>query len=249
MIMDKLNDITNSYQKDSTTYLLSQFFQEHIHEIPYLTIGEIAQRTHISKSQISKYVRHLDYKDYIDFKDACMNYITSLERRQNPFERHDSFEVNAEIFNKEFFNQINYSMTHIDNKNINRLIQQINQAKTVYLYGQGDARFLCYQIQTELQILNKHAIVSDSDFNLNYNIAPDDLFILLSINGNTFKYNHNIVRRLDAVTAQRWLVTSKDRLNFNGNQLIFPVEDNRYSEYLFKYMIDLLLLNIKRVQD
>src|SRR5690625_4773008 len=92
--MDKLNDVTNSYKKDSSFYLLSLFFQEHIHEIPYITMDEVASRTFISKSQISKYVRYLDYQTYIDFKDACLEYLESLERRRYNFKTQHTLEEN-----------------------------------------------------------------------------------------------------------------------------------------------------------
>src|SRR5690625_7096066 len=96
--MDKLNDVTNSYKKDSSFYLLSLFFQEHIHEIPYITMDEVASRTFISKSQISKYVRYLDCQTYIDFKHACLEYLESLERRRYNFKTaHRSAERTSEF--------------------------------------------------------------------------------------------------------------------------------------------------------
>lgn len=130
--MDKLNDVTNSYKKNSTFYILSLFFQEHIHEIPYITMDEVAIRTFVSKSQISKYVRYLDYKTYIDFKDACLEYLESLERRRHDFDVYDNMKDNILNFTNTMIYFLNSLTNSLDYNRLELLIKQLTSANTIY---------------------------------------------------------------------------------------------------------------------
>lgn len=246
MIMDTFNDIINAYDENTTKYKLSQFFQENIHEVPYITLEEIAQRKHISRSQISKYVRQIEYANYEDFKDACYNYIESLERRQSQI-RLDSLTVEAaKQLNDELHHQIQDSLAQVDLRQIKQLIHAINRAQTIYIYAQGDTRYLGFQLQSKFQVLNKVVFLSDPDFRTNIQLRENNILLVLSIDGNTFRYNHGIVRRIKNTEGQKWLLTSRDGIDFPGQQCILPVKDPAYSNALYKWYVDLILQQLSK---
>ncbi|MGH2117452.1 MurR/RpiR family transcriptional regulator [Aerococcus sp. L_32] len=244
--MDKLNDVTNSYKKNSTFYILSLFFQEHIHEVPYITMDEIANRTFVSKSQISKYVRYLDYKTYIDFKDACLEYLESLEGRRFDLQRSNNAKDNIVNFTDTMVNGLNTLTNSVDYIRLDLLTEQLAAANTVFVFAQGDVRYLCYQIQIELQVINKNIIICDVDFQHFYNISDNDLLLVLSVNGNTFKYNKRVVKRLEETHGMKWLITCQNNLSFKGQQLYVPIQHEKFNTILFKYIIDLLIFNLKQ---
>jgi len=245
--MDKLNDVTNSYKKNSTFYILSLFFQEHIHEIPYITMDEVSARSFVSKSQISKYVRYLDYKTYIDFKDDCLEYLESLERRRHAFKVHDNMKDNILFFTETMSSFLNSLTNSLDYDRLKLLTKQLASANTVFVFAQGDTRYLCHQIQAELQVINKNVIICDVDFQHSYEINDNDLLLLLSIDGNTFKYNKRVVKRLEETNGIKWLISCQNNIKFKGQQLYVPVQDEKFSAYVFKYVIDLLILNLKQI--
>ena len=80
MIVDKLNVIINSYDEQSTKYVISQFIINNIEKVPNMSINEIAQSCHTSKSQISKYIQSLGYVNMADFKDDCRDYMSGIKR-------------------------------------------------------------------------------------------------------------------------------------------------------------------------
>lgn len=243
--MDKLNDVTNSFEKNSTFYLLSLFFQEHIHEIPYITIDEVASRSYVSKSQISKYVRYLDYHNYIDFKDACLEYLESLERRRHKFSSEKTIqEMSVEMtYNIE---KLLYNTLHSLNINkLERLVQDLINTNTIYVFAQGDARYLCYLLQIKLQLINKNVIICDADFNQFYDIQENNLLLVLSVNGNTFKYNKRVVKRIEDVKGKKWLITSKNNVSFKGIELYIPIKESIYRDYIYKHIIDLIIIQVQ----
>lgn len=242
--MDKLNDVTNSYKKNSTFYILSLFFQEYIHEIPYITMDEVASRTFVSKSQISKYVRYLDYKTYIDFKDACIEYLESLERRRHDFSEH-SMKDNILNFTNTMINFLNSLTNSLNYNHLELLTEQLSSANTIFVFGQGDARYLCHHLQIELQVVNKNVIICDVDFQHSYDINDNDLLLVLSIDGNTFKYDKRVVKRIKETSGTKWLISCQSNIKFKGQQLHVPIQYGKLNAYFFKYVIDLLILNLK----
>ena len=244
--MDKLNDVTNSYKKNSTFYILSLFFQEHIHEIPYITMDEVAIRTFVSKSQISKYVRYLDYKTYIDFKDACVEYLESLERRRHDSKESNNMKNTILNFTDTMIHFLNSLTSLLDYNHLELLTEQLTSASTIFVFAQGDARYLCHQIQTELQVINMNVIICDVDFQHSYDISDDDLLLVLSIDGNTFKYDKRVVKRLEETNGTKWLISCQSNIKFKGQLLHVPIQYGKFNAYFFKYVIDLLILNLKQ---
>ncbi len=80
MLIDKLNIILNSNDEFSPKYIISSFVKNNLNDIPTMSIDAIALSCHTSKSQISKYVKSLGYETMKDFKDACLDNISSMER-------------------------------------------------------------------------------------------------------------------------------------------------------------------------
>lgn len=245
LIMDKLNDVTNSYKKDSTFYLLSLFFQEHIHEIPYITIDEVASRSHVSKSQISKYVRYLDYHNYIDFKDACLEYLESLEHRRYKLSNEKTIKEMSIEFIYNIEKLLSSTLRSLDFQNLERLVQDLINTNTIYVFAQGDARYLCHLLQIELQLINKNVIICDGDFNQFYGIQKNNLLLVLSVNGNTFKYNQRVVKRIEDVKGKKWLITSKNNISFKGIELFIPIKNSIYRDYIYKHIIDLIIMKLQ----
>ena len=70
MLMDKVNDILNSGSAESSLISLCTFVRDHIEEIPDMTISEVAAATYLSKGQVSKCVRALNYLDFTSKTNA-----------------------------------------------------------------------------------------------------------------------------------------------------------------------------------
>ena len=68
MLIDKLNQILNSEDESSVSYVISLFIKKNLKEIPELSINYIACSCHTSKSQISKYIKSLGYRTMKEFK-------------------------------------------------------------------------------------------------------------------------------------------------------------------------------------
>lgn len=84
MIGDRINDILNSQVESSSLSALCLFLKDNIKMIPQLTI-QTRKACHISKGQVSKCIKMLDYKNYEEFRFACLQQIDSLTRHKSIF--------------------------------------------------------------------------------------------------------------------------------------------------------------------
>ena len=128
MIIDKVNDYLNSHSSSTTLLELCFYIKKNIHRIPNLSIDDISKESLISKGQVSKCIRKLDYENYEEFKNACIQYLDLISKRKKFLNPHQSFETNVMHFTKDFIQNIQYMINHINLKLIQKLIQDIKQA-------------------------------------------------------------------------------------------------------------------------
>ncbi|MBD7913828.1 MurR/RpiR family transcriptional regulator [Clostridium sp. Sa3CUN1] len=245
MIIDKVNDILNSNTNKSTLYVLCSFIKKNIEQIPSMSIDDIAKSSYMSKGQVSKCIRNLDYQNYEDFRYACYSYLDSLQRRKMIKNHELSFQDNIIQFTKELSKNIQYSLEHININDIQEIIKSIRDTKILYLYAQGDARSLCYNIQRELNIYHISTVICDVDFQKKYTFSENNLLIILSTNGNSFHFDKRIINRIQNTKVRKWLITCKDSIKFCDKQLFIPTLDNNYNEYIIRHIIDIILLNFQ----
>lgn len=134
MIIDKVNDYLNSHSSSTTLLELCFYIKKNIHRIPNLSIDDISKESLISKGQVSKCIRKLDYENYEEFKNACIQYLDLISKRKKFLNPHQSFETNVMYFTKDFIQNIQYMINHINLKLIQKLIQDIKQIKYIYMH-------------------------------------------------------------------------------------------------------------------
>ena len=242
MIVDKLNTILNSYPTDSTKYTISHFIKNHILEIPTMSINTIALNCNTSKGQISKYVHSLGYETLADFKADCKEYIDGMKRTKK-----DSYLVTKNHlkqlnqFTQDKIDTFNYALANLNEKQLNLFINDFIQCDRVYIYARGHARSLCNYIQNELSTHYKEAIICDIDFTSDYHFTPNDLLLIISIDGNTFNFNQRVIRRIQQKEVKTWLISCNDQITTFTNKLYIPSNHDEYNDYLIRHILDFIL--------
>ena len=245
MIIDKVNDILNSHSTNTTLVELCSYIKMNIHRIPNLNIDDISKECFISKGQISKCIRKLDYENYEEFKNECIQYLDLVTKRKKFMNPQFNFETNVMHFTRDIIENIQYTINHTNLRLIQKLVQDIKKANKVYLYAHGDVRSVCYNMQRELQIYDIQTIICDADFNKDYHFLNNDILIVLSTNGYSFHYNKRIIKRIKESKVDKWLITCNENITLCQNQIAIPMLDEKYSEYIIKYIIDILLLELQ----
>lgn len=243
MIVDKLNVIINSYDEQSTKYVISQFVINNIDKIPNMSINQIAQSCHTSKSQISKYIQSLGYVNMADFKDDCFNYVSGIKRtNKKAFYLDEDIKRQYISFTNQKLSSLQYTIDHLDMNQLTRFISDMKDSHRIFVYAHGHARTMCTYIQNELTTKQKETIICDVDFVKNYNFNENDLLIFISVNGNTFYYDKRVIYHILHSPVKTWLMTCKEELYFSKNYLYVPTNNEEFNDYILRHVIDYFLM-------
>jgi DNA-binding MurR/RpiR family transcriptional regulator len=248
LIIDKLNDVLNSNDHQSTTYIISLYVKKHIHQIYQMTIKEVASQSFVSKGQISKYVKSLGFNSYGEFKTACLDYCESLTRRNVLFSEELSLVENSFLFTSNVRKIVEFASQNIDYSILEYIINDISRSKRLYIYAQGDARSLCNLIQIEFSTFYKEVFICDVDFLKEYNFKKEDLLIILSVNGQSFYYDQRIMRRIGNSNVDMWLITCHQNIDFPKNILTIPSNNQMYNEYALRHILDIIIARLQLKQ-
>lgn len=223
MLLEKLNDIINGNEENNTMLILYRYVKEHIGEIPDMTLDELAEKTFISRGQISKSVRRIGYENYNDFRDACRAVVHSLSCDVKLINHKDTLSQSAERFFEGSYHSIHHMLSHLSYDKVNRLLEKLKTAETVYLFGRGDAHLDCYILERGLSRRDITCVLCDAEFHTTYPMKEKDVLLFVSVNGETFHYDARLVKKLEESRADKWLVTCHPSLSFHGTQLILPL--------------------------
>ena len=90
ILLVRLIDVINEYSEDSTFYSIAYTMLLNFDNLQNLSINDVANLCHVSKSTISKFVRSLNFEDYSDFKaeayfkenrfNSDYNYVANIQQ-------------------------------------------------------------------------------------------------------------------------------------------------------------------------
>lgn len=241
MICDHINDILNSQVESSSLSSLCLFVKENINAVPQMSIQQLADACHISKGQVSKCIRMLDFKNYEEFRSACLQQIHSFSRHRQFYSSSISNEENIRHFTESLTAETEYVTQHLPLNELMQLIGMIRKAHHVYIYARADARSYCYQILREFNIRQISCTLCDSDFKKDYAYHKNDLLLIISTNGNLFTFDQRLVRRLKEASVYKYLITCQNLSDFNQT-LIIKTHNPAFNEYSMRHVLDLMML-------
>ncbi|WP_333813817.1 MurR/RpiR family transcriptional regulator [Muricomes intestini] len=134
----RLINLLNDSEYDSTEAHIAQKLLDMIYEIEYMPIDQVADKCHISKSTLSKFVKRVGFEDYKDFRDNSRN-----EKKKASYHNYeqkismDRFieECGFERFLDILAGDIKQFLSEIDRKQIQELARALHKYKKVAAFG------------------------------------------------------------------------------------------------------------------
>lgn len=245
MLMNRLNEQLYMTSHTDIDHIIAKFIKQNLDDIGKMSIEEVATCCFVSKGKISKFCRSLGYESFIAFKDDC---IKETQIKNKVITRTgENLELDYLIHLNHSLDTIYQNLSQLNLEKTNHLIEKIQRARQIYLYGVAYSNLLCKYIQYELDFLDKEVIIMDESLQKDY-IHPDDsLLIVVSVGGNGLANNQRLFNRLMRYPVEKWILTT-DRTNpallksFHSS-LIIPAADADLKDqrFLLRYAIDVLL--------
>jgi DNA-binding MurR/RpiR family transcriptional regulator len=252
MVNGKLMQFLENCEEGSTQQRIAGFAASHLDEIPGMTADEMAEACGVSKTTLMSFVRALGYDGYVSFRNACLQE----EKDETPdystdgslFDRTRSLAENIDRMTERKLENIRFCMDRLGQDQMRRVANDVLKSRRVYIFAQGGTRPLAHLLSTELKINGKEVVITDANLQENYNPGKDDLFVFLSIIGQSFKEHPDLMERVNRYHTNKWLITCNQEIDFQGHRWVIPVREKEFSEFVIRHALDLLFAYIE-LQD
>lgn len=176
---------------------------------------------HVSESTVSRFVRLLGCRSYIDLK----NQSRSIQSDNNRFLFHmtknsmNQLTKQPDMFMNEYCDTIATTLKEtaevLDYKKIDAFILKLQAAERVFIFATSTSLMMAEIIQSNLLSFKKIVYVSfnqKQQKNHIENLKPTDLVVVLSTYGNYFYDYHEITRKLTNLGCHTVLLTQNTGL-------------------------------------
>lgn len=242
--LETYEDLTTS-EKKCLKYIIDNF-----EEIPYLNIRDFSDKAYISKTVIVNLSQKLGFSGFKELKYHISNqiYLNKQEKSQNS---HSELTVQEDLESR-----INKTLSLIVEKEINRSVQLILNAKNIFIIARGTSKSVGYYLEHLLFSLGIQCFFIQ-DYNLSKSftslVDEKDLIILISLSGNTARVvdtakrvQLNNAKMVSMTGFQSNPLTSYADCNlFCYSDIIDTKIDDSASRIGFFILIDMLIDTIK----
>lgn len=247
MLTNKLNDILNNTPANDIYHIICKYIKDHVLEIPYMSIDEVANGCYVSKSMITKFVKKLGYNSFKEFKQDCEVRLCSIKNDRPFIEIKNEENVNRiKIFSDYLINSFDTAMEQLDDKKVLNLVKDIENCSQIVALGHGMSKMMCEMLQYYLDYLKIPVLVSDSDFNCESQMDKNTLIIVISAKGYLFKYDKRLIYKINQLKQTKWLITcNQDIVDFENILSAYSAQSS-VNEFLILYMIKIIVNELSR---
>ena len=186
-----MQTIQNRYhQLTAAEKRIADYLLHHREEVVGLSIGELAENAQVAKSAVVRCCKSLGFEGYAQLKLAlAAEYSKNKQLNYTPYIYHD--DSPATVMEKVF--SANVKALHdtaaaLDHAVIHEVLNQLGQARQIYLYGIGTSASMVTELQYRLMQLGYAAFAFTDPGNMmvsTMNIDHRDVAFGISYSGRT----------------------------------------------------------------
>lgn len=220
-IIIQLLNIINTSSENETDHILAEYMLHHLKEMQDMTIYQISDQCYVSTATISRFVRHLGYKNFNQLRD-------NLEW-SNQFKEIFYYmpEMNNLIDYKEKVkDSLDHSADLLDERQLSRILSFIHSANIISINAVSVTHAIAFQLQLFLMELNKQVYSYThikQQIDLIRSLKQGDLIIILSVRGN---FLQEIISELKEAKARHVKIV-----------LLTLTKDIKFAEYIDEILV------------
>lgn len=183
----KLQSLIHQYSKklSDSDMIILQYIVEHPEEVIHLSILDLAEQVHSSKSSVLRLAQKLGFSGYSEFK-----YFLRHEQQ------HHSLEENkSQIFEKQN-HDLQQTLSYIQSVDLTPINKLLDQSKTIYCYSTGFSQKKPLEEFSKMMLsLEKRVLILPNKTELDMAmpmITSSDCFFITSVSGETENVKENL---------------------------------------------------------
>lgn len=164
-IIDKIRNRENFTPIESA---LASYLQEHPKEATNLSLNELSDTLHASKSSIIRFCKKLGYKGH---KELCVQLAKELDtfvfngKELNysvPYELSDSKKMIADKTHAIVMGALNETWSDLDVDKLSKIAKMIHDKKKLYIYAAEDSFLLARDLYLRLEKIGMHVCLQET---------------------------------------------------------------------------------------
>ncbi|WP_050641385.1 MULTISPECIES: MurR/RpiR family transcriptional regulator [Clostridia] len=193
----RLINLLNDSEYDSTEAHIAESLLGMIKDIEHMPIDQVADKCHISKSTLSKFVKRLGFEDYKEFRDNARN-----EKKRAGYHNYeekvpmDRFieQYGIERFLSVLSGDIEHFLSGIDRNQIRELAKALHQYKKVAAFGSVYSETVAMDFMYEIAGVGKYIKTNIYDVKQEQyiNEADEDTLIIIFSNSGQYIYENGM---------------------------------------------------------
>lgn len=193
----RLLNLLNDSEYNSTEFHIAEKLLDMLYEIEYMPIDQVAEKCHISKSTLSKFVKGLGFADYKGFRDSARN-----EKKRAGYRNYEQkftmegfvWEAGMESFIKVLSEDVLKFMDGINIMQIRKLAHAIYAHKKVValgsVYSETVAIDFMYKLAKEGKYIKTN--IDDTKQEMLIRDADEDTLIIIFSNSGQYIYEEEM---------------------------------------------------------
>lgn len=246
-----LNVLASILNGDESTseYAITEYLVSRIDDIMRVTVNDIIDHAHVSRSSVRRYCNLLGYDNFSDFKEnfSIISFPSNIHLRN--FSGVSNYQYNLNAGLQQMFREMN----EVVNKEvINNLTKKMESYDEILVFSANNTSSNLLKFQQELLYTKK--IVKLVDLNLHYDNlrclnTQDTLILVVSVSG---LYAKAILKEIESLHGYKILVTANrsEKISCSFDEVIYlserDVRNDRFGllgKYGVTYFFDLLSEN------
>lgn len=240
-IIDKLEMVLESFDENTTEYILSHYYLTHLNHIEEITLKQISMDTKISQASVVRFSQKIGYKGIVQFISALVDEFGDLKVRFNFLKKADLIQL--EDIRYAFIKECHQTLS----SDIDALSDLIHNSHRIMIYGRksfmNSFQYLTtYCRMNDKELINSFSLSKKNQQELFETLKENDVLMIIDpfITWNTYKemsYIHNeVIDNIVKTPAKKVFIgqgTSRE-IDFN---ITIPYT---YYDYFYKSYFDSL---------
>lgn len=241
----------NVTNKKGSSYDIAKALMQHYHEIPNLTIHELADICFISSASLSRFIRMLGFDHYTEFRNACQKEIgieVDYSKEVSKASIEDMRPI-IELYTENIKNNIDFTFHQMDFQQLERITNMMFQAKEMAFFGLEFATLLGQHFQVKMASMNKLVrlgLTYEEQKEIAENLHEGALVFVASLEGGYFYRNDEVLDVLKKKHAVMVAMTMNEntKLMKDVDEILICNKENSNTEgrITLLYMIEILLM-------
>lgn len=126
--------------------VIAEYFLDHMQEIPFLSVPELAERTGASEATVVRFCQRIGYSGYSDLKMALVDLAREEMKTSNP----DGVIAGEDVAGKDFLgamakleqHNISRTLDSVDTRTFHKVAASLFKADHVFTFGLGISAYL-----------------------------------------------------------------------------------------------------------